>query len=140
MNRTEVDNLEQYGRRNCLVFHGLEETKGEDTTQLVIDTVKTKLGLSLDKKDFDRSHRLGAPAVGRNRPLIAKFTRYVERASVYRMKKKLKGTGILITESLTRHRMNIFNQAMETFGSKKVWTQDGNIFREGERGKIFVSV
>ena len=34
---SEADNLQQYSRRNCLLFHGITESRDEDTNQLVID-------------------------------------------------------------------------------------------------------
>ena len=35
-----LDRQEQYSRRNCLLIHGLPESKNENTDELVIDTVK----------------------------------------------------------------------------------------------------
>ena len=78
--------------------------------------------------DIDRSHRLGKKKVnGKARPIIIKFTRYNVRNRIYRNKKKLKGKGISITESLTVIRMKHLNAARETHEFKNVWTQDGRI-------------
>ena len=35
-----LDRQEQYSRRNCLLIHGLPESKNENTDELVIDAVK----------------------------------------------------------------------------------------------------
>ena len=35
-----LDRQEQYSRRNCLLIHGLPESKNKNTDELVIDTVK----------------------------------------------------------------------------------------------------
>ena len=35
-----LDRQEQYSRRNCLLIHGLPESKNENADELVIDTVK----------------------------------------------------------------------------------------------------
>ena len=43
---SEVDNLQQCSRRNCLLFHGITESSDEDTDQLVRDML-------------ERTHRLG---------------------------------------------------------------------------------
>ena len=56
------DALEQYGRRNCLIFHGIDEVinKGvnESTDEKIIDVVNNKLGIKINPSDLDRSHRL----------------------------------------------------------------------------------
>ena len=32
---TQVDQQAQYSRRNCLLFHGIKEEKGEDTGSII---------------------------------------------------------------------------------------------------------
>lgn len=130
-----LEGQEQYSRRNCLLFHGVAETEGENTDQRVLSTIKEHLGITLQAHDLDRTHRLGAPRSDkRARPIIAKFNRYNVRASVYAAKKKMKGTNLLVTESLTRRRVEVLNASRKRFGSRNVWTFDGEIFtkRDGK--------
>ena len=47
---------------------------------------------------------------------------------MYRAKRKLKGSKIVITEHLTRRRYKLFKLAKEAFGVRNVWTLDGKIF------------
>ena len=83
-----LDRQEQYSRRNCLLTHGLPESKNENTDELVIDTIKEKMGEELEKDEIDRSHRLGAPKNnGKSRPIIIKFLRYYTRSRFYKKKK-----------------------------------------------------
>ena len=35
--RDELDAAEQYSRRNCLIFHGISEIKGESTSDKVLE-------------------------------------------------------------------------------------------------------
>ena len=101
----EVDELEQYSRRNCLVFHGLPENSaaaGNDNTTEVILKVAGSLGVHLDAGSIDHSHRMGRTspeyAGTRNpRPVIVKFTSYEPRRAIFTSKRKLKGTHIVIT-------------------------------------------
>ena len=131
-----IEAQEQYSRRNCLLFHGVGETKDEETDALVIKNVKERLGITLQNSDLDRSHRLGAPRMDkRARPIIVKFNRYNTRAAVYGSKKKLKGTTLLLTESLTRRRMEVLNASKRRFGIRNVWTNNGEIFTK-QNGKI----
>ena len=61
------------------------------------------------------------------RSIIIKFVRYNCRRSIFLNKKKIKNTGISITESLTAKRMEILSKAKERFGFTNVWTLDGQI-------------
>ena len=56
---SEVDNLQQYSRCNCLLFHGIIESNDEDTDQLVIDQCNEKLYLRITRDMLERTHRLG---------------------------------------------------------------------------------
>ena len=56
-----------------------------------------------------------------------KFAKYNVRGRVFREKRKLKGTGKSITESLTTKRIGQLNDAREKYGFNNVWSYDGNI-------------
>ena len=87
-----LDRQEQYSRRNCLLIHGLPESKNENTDELVIDTIKEKMGEEIERNEIDRSHRLGAPKNnGKSRPIIIKFVRYNIRCRIFKNKKKIVG-------------------------------------------------
>ena len=135
-----IDELEQYSRRNCLVLHGIVESQyaKENTDDLVLEIVRKKLDLEISATDLDRSHRIGR---GRNtsyaeaasekrkkpRPIIVKFVSYKVRAEVFRRKRKLKGSGVRITESLTKKRMELYNSVLNDSNVKTAWTLDGRI-------------
>ena len=119
----------QYSRRNCLIISGIAELKKEDTEKIVLDIAEKWLDIQLDIGKIDRTHRLkvkGSP--GMPRQIIVKFCSYHDRESMYRAKRKLKGTKITITEHLTRIRYKLFKIANEAFGVRNVWTLDGKIF------------
>ena len=124
------DMLEQYGRRNCLLLHGVPEKVNEDTDKTFIDTVNDKLNMNIGLRDIGRSHRLGAPRDDESaRPIIAKFPRYNTRASIYGKKKMLKGSKMMITESLTQKRVRLLKKAIGDYGSHNVWTADGDLYQ-----------
>ena len=109
-----ADNLEQYSRRNSLRIHGLNEstTEQENTQEIVMDLLQTKLGIDIDSSGIDRIHRVGRKTSGgKKRPVIVKFATYKERASVFRAKSRLKNIqpgGIFIHEELTKARSVLF--------------------------------
>ena len=53
--------------------------------------------------------------------------RYNTCNRIHRNKKKLKGTGISVTESLTARRMNMLEKAREEYTFSNVWLQDDKI-------------
>ena len=114
---SSLNNMEQYSRRSCIRIFGLEEKKGENTDLLVSEVIRTKLGVSLDPvKDIDRSHRTGnvqqsnsSTPTGhssnhkpRPRSIIVKLNSYRKRREIITNRKKLKGSGIVIAEDLTK--------------------------------------
>ena len=57
--KQQLENQEQYSRRNCLLIHGIlpnTETTTDDTAKQFF---KEALGLDIAENDIDRSHRLG---------------------------------------------------------------------------------
>ena len=64
--QNKANESEQYSRRNCLRLFGVEESKGENTDEVVMRIVKDKLNIDLPKSDIDRSHRTGSLAQPRH--------------------------------------------------------------------------
>ena len=131
----EIDDLEQYSRRNCLLIHGIPESNKEDTTAACLENINKKLKVNLTRDHLDRTHRVGKRKSSESddakpRPIIMKFISYTQRQAVFRTKKNLKGSNLLITESLTTKRMAVLRAAQNKVraeGIKRAWTQDGRI-------------
>ena len=47
--QAQVDEQAQYSRRNCVLFHGIKEEKGEDTDSIIINTVKEEMNIEICK-------------------------------------------------------------------------------------------
>ena len=134
-----IDRQEQYSHRNCILLHGVKESENEDTDTVVTETLNELLLEKLTDIDIDRSHRIGRLKKGKqSRPIIIKFARYNIRNRVFKNKKKLKDTGISITESLTQKRMQMLTKARNEFLFKNVWTQDGKILVKSDDNTIKV--
>ena len=119
-------------------MHGIVETNIENTDNLILQTINEKLDIDITEKEIDRSHRIGRKKDGqRPRPIIVKSTRYNTRKKVFTSKRKLKGKGVSITESLASKRMEHLNKAREEQGFTNVWTTDGRILfkRPNEKQK-----
>ena len=44
-----IDAQQQHSRRNCLLLHGTEETKGEDTDNIVLEVLNNDMDLNISK-------------------------------------------------------------------------------------------
>ena len=58
-----IDAQQQNSQRNCLLFHYIEETKGEDTDNIVLEVLNNDMGLNISNAALDRSHRIGNPKI-----------------------------------------------------------------------------
>ena len=54
-----IDAQKQYSRRYGLLVHGIEETKGEHTGNIVLEVLYDDMGLNITKTAVDLSHRIG---------------------------------------------------------------------------------
>ena len=125
----QLDHQEQYSRRNCILIHDITETQNENTDDISLRTINEHLELELTEKELDRIHRIGNPKSGnkKTRPIIVKFARYNTRRKVFVNKKRLINTGISITKSLAKHKMEFFKKAKNEFRFNNVWTVDERI-------------
>ena len=89
--------------------------------------------MDLDISPGGHTHRIGVLTKGKNRPIIVKFVRYMDRRHVFTNKKRLKGKNMSISESLTEIRISALKEARNKFGFSSVWTADRKImYREGD--------
>ena len=77
------------------------------------------MDVHLDAGCIDRSHRMGrtspeSAGTRKPRPMIVKFTSYEPRRAIFTSKRKLKGTHIVITENLTRRRVDLLRKSRDS--------------------------
>lgn len=123
----ELDNLQQYSRRNNIRIFGIKEEAAEDTHKVVLNMFSEKLKLKIDESAIDRTHRVGGNT-SKNRHLIVKFVSYQTRAQIILNRKLLKGTGITVTEDLTVRRLVLLKTAKQKVNKENAWSRDGNIW------------
>ena len=127
------DDLEQYSRSNCLVIHGCENVpkskpgKYLEIENFVCNTLNEHLQLDspLQANDLDIAHPLPSK---KGTPVIVKFIRRTQKNEVYRKKRLLKGTKMIITESLTKRRLQLLEKARLEFKQCPIWSWTGEIF------------
>ena len=82
----ELNEIQQYQRRNSLRITGIDETARENTNVIVKKLIEEKLGVQLEDKDIERCHRVGKPNIktkqNKTRNILIKFTSYKPRSTV----------------------------------------------------------
>lgn len=131
-----LDNLEMRGRRKMILLHGVTEQAKEDTAQVVAEVVRCHLKqVDFTVADIRRCHRMGRPTgASKPRPILCKLRDANVRDTVWFSKTKLKGTGITLSEFLTRTRHQLFMSAREKLGEPNCWTKQGHIYALGSDG------
>ena len=95
-----------------MLNHGIQGSCDENTGEIAIVTLYEKLDLELSNHNIDRTHSIGTetPTRKKLRPIIMKLVRYADRNKVFTNKKRLKNSGVSITESLTERGMEWLNR------------------------------
>lgn len=149
-NTNDIDDLEQYSRRDCLEIRGVPQLHNEDTDDLV-KKVGELIDVDINYVDISTSHRLSdgiqrrsdGVQIKRDPAIIVKFTKRSDRDDFYRSRKLLKGKTtedlgfsrsppqpIFIAESLTKKKKDLFNLCLKVkkqFGYKFIWSFYGKI-------------
>ena len=131
-----LDNLEQYSRRNCLILHGINiqnlpncHDNYSKFLEVLLSIINQRLGLHLSKNVIDIALPLPKARNGKV-PIIIKFLRRSDRNNIFRKKKMLAGSGLALTESLTKMRLALFTETQSFIGKDKVWTFNGTVYCE----------
>ena len=82
----------------------------------------------LQVNDINIAHPLPLKKNVKRTQVIIKFLRRTQRNEIYAKKKALKGKGMVITESLTKRRLQLLEAARDAFGWKSVWCMMGDIY------------
>lgn len=123
----ECDRIEMSGRRKFLLVHGVVEGQGEETKAALLKLASERLKVTLSSDRISRCHRFGRVAGSKPRPILVKFAQAADRDKLWFAKTALKGSGITISEFLTRTRHEVFMEARKRVGISKCWTKNGVI-------------
>ena len=92
---------EDYNRRNNLQFVGIQEDRNETWEQSAKKVCKLlEDRMQLPNVMIERAHRVGQHVLNKDRPIIARFTKFADREAIMRNVSKLRGSRIYINEDL----------------------------------------
>lgn len=137
----EADAQEMRARLKILLIHGVPEKNGQDLSAAVTDVIAKQLKVSDFKADhISRCNRMGRTSTtGKPRPILVKLRDISMKHTIWLAKTALKGTGVTVSEFLTKSRHDAFMMARQRFGINKCWTRDGFVFvlaADGKRHRI----
>ena len=107
LNNRVID-LQARSMRDNLLFYNVAENKEENTTEIVYNILESHFGLENSKEiKIDRAHRMGRKIKGKPRAIVAKFIYFSDKQRILMNAKKLKGTGIAISEQFPEEIVSI---------------------------------
>lgn len=142
--KKQLDNLEQYNRRQTLRIFGITENENENVPEIVEDMLKNKMQLNISPNNIEECYRIrnkkvlnkrnGGQPNKKSGAIVVKFSTYEDRTMVYKNKSRLKSFKITIYEDLTKTKLLLVNKAIDKYGRQNVWTLDGKIKVKTESG------
>ncbi|XP_047518998.1 uncharacterized protein LOC125058903 [Pieris napi] len=130
------DEQEMRSRRNCLLLHGVNEAKDENQGSIAnMISILLKCP-NVTEQCLSRCHRVGLRSNDKPRPILIKFREHADKLRIWAAKTNLKGTGITLSEFLTKSRHSLFMEARKRFGVSICWTRDGRVQVIGADGKL----
>lgn len=102
--KSQVNYLDNYGRRNNLVVRGIAETNEEDCVKLLRSFLKNNLNMDdnfTNSVKFVRCHRLGKKQATQSwgRPIIVRFVYFTDRELVWKQRHCLSKSSFSLNEN-----------------------------------------
>lgn len=131
-NEIEINELEQYSRKNNIRIYGVEDRTpretSEETAQKVIGVLNDKLNMGLGQQDIDIAHRIGRFSTEGNRPIICRFVSRANTLRSIKRRRALKGTQLVIREDLTQKNIKLLEKTSAVTGVKTAWSDQGKVY------------
>ena len=143
---TQLDELQQYSRRECLEISGIPKLENDQPVTLLKE-MANNIGVTIADSDISVAHRLPDTKTTKNR-MIVKFVQRDKKEELYSKRSKLRAFNcdrlptvqaagvrckdrVFINESLTPYRKQLLrriNDYKKENVYKFVWTRNGKIF------------
>ena len=65
----------------------MKEKLNRDTNEVVVNKIKRDMDLEISPGDIDHTHRTDVPSKDKNRPIIVKFVRYLDKKRAFTNKR-----------------------------------------------------
>ena len=88
--KEKVLHLEEYSRRENLIFRNIPERPSENCRELIFEIIKKEMDIETSQMRCHAVHRMGKSAQGRPRPIIVRFVCREDKEVVFRKRNLLK--------------------------------------------------
>ncbi len=108
--KDRVIDLQARSMRDNLIFYNISEKKDENVKEIIHDMLEKQLGLEKAKENIkiDHAHRLGKNIrSSKPRAIVCKFNYYPDKEQILANARKLKGTGIAVSEQFPDEIMKV---------------------------------
>lgn len=97
----KCDYLENYAKRENLVFRGIEGSNREsaEDCKFKVMTCVREMGINIFAQDISRAHRVKGK--GFPKPILVRFVNFEKKEEILRNKRRLKGSSIIIFEDFS---------------------------------------
>ena len=92
--------------------------------------------MKISSDDIETAHRSGRPGTDRPRPILVRFYSRQKKRSVLEARRKLKQTGVSISEDLTKTNYNLLARANKHSATLSAWSSNGKVLAKVKNGKI----
>ena len=89
--QANLDNLEQYSRKNSLEFHGIPDEVNTPTDQ-VLCKIAQAIGVEIQEDDIEISHQIGRKRG--YKPVLVKFVTHKVKSKIYKACTNLKAVSV----------------------------------------------
>lgn len=130
----QINNLEQYGRRNNVRIDGITDTENEtasETGKMVVEILNAKIPeLKLTTRDIDIAHRIGSYKKENKRTVIVKLVSRMTKQEILRKKKIFGPDKVYINEDLTKTNRAVLQSVRlkQKDFVQGAWSRDGTIY------------
>ncbi|KAK6171840.1 hypothetical protein SNE40_018265 [Patella caerulea] len=135
---SKVNNLEQWTRRSSVRIFGIPDKMNENYSESIQEALKVflSIGVSMTEDQIDIAHRIGTFKPNQNRSIIVKFLSRKYKIFVIKNRRKLKGSGISISEDLTPLNSQLLSRTSKHPSVLNTWSTEGKIYAKLLNEKI----
>lgn len=123
------EKLDEATRNHNIIFYGIQEREREICNKLILDILTETMKLKVNEDVITTCFRIGKKISNKSRPILVKFSTVYYKELVYKSKKSLKPTNIVIREDLTPDKVKVLKATLNKVGRNgKIWTHHGNVY------------
>lgn len=139
--KVELNRQAQYSRKDNLRIFGKAESKDEDCKQVVCDLIKNSLKVKIVPSDISAAHRLPKSGKQKHPPIIIRLKDRSQRQEILKVRKLLKGSGISVSEDMTRENVQLVKDAEVSGYFTSVWFANGKVkAADGKNNKYTLNI